>query len=120
MSFASKYNKGRKFNINTTGFGYISLSDLYNANGKNCVYPLYAIYINTKGKYADNPVFVTEISGSGYFVNVPAHMTDTARAVLLDGEAINAINAHKVGFIIYKYHENHFNRDCLSVEFRDI
>jgi len=120
MSFAKRFNKEKKFNIDTQGFGYTALQDLYNANGKNAVYPLKGIYINTKGKFADNPVFITIISGVGFLVNVPSHMMDVVREILIDEEAVADINAGKVGFMIYQYHSKNFNRDCLSVEFKDM
>ena len=46
--FTSKFNKSRKFNVDTTNFTYESLMDLFNSYGKEKVYPLTAIYINTR------------------------------------------------------------------------
>lgn len=116
MSFASKYNNARKFDFNTTGFSYTSLVDLYNQNGKDYVYPLRAIYINTKGKYADAPVFATD----DVLVNIPSHMTETAKEIMADDDAVSAINAGKAGFKIYSYHDNKHNKNCFSIDFVDI
>ena len=116
MSFASKFNKSRKFSINTTGFSYKSLADLFNENGADCVYTIYAIYINTKSKFGDAPVVAT----ADYFVNFPKHMIEDAQEILSDADAISDINAGKVGFKIYQYHDNKHNRDCFGVDWVDV
>lgn len=115
-SFANKYNKARKFAIDTTGFQYASMADLFNAHGANHVYPVRALYINTKGKFADSPVIATESE----FVNCPAHMTDTVRDIIADDEAIEMINGGAVGFQIYQYENVKYNRDCFGIRFVDI
>lgn len=115
-SFASRFNKSRKFDIDTTNFQYASLCDLFNQNGAEFVYPVRAIYINTKGKYADAPVIATD----DCFVNCPSHMTETAREILADDEAIADINAGKVGFQIYGYTASKYHKDCFGVEFVDV
>lgn len=115
-SFASRFNKGRKFDIDTNGFQYASLADLFNANGADFVYPVRAIYINTKGKYNDAPVIATD----DCFVNCPSHMTETARDILADDEAIADINGGKVGFQIYTYTQTKYNRDCFGINFVDV
>lgn len=115
-SFASRFNKGRKFDVDTNGFQYASLADLFNANGKDFIYPVTAIYINTKGKYADAPVIATD----SCFVNCPAHMCDTAREILSDVEAIEAINSGRVGFQIYTYTQAKYNRECFGINFVDM
>lgn len=114
--FANKYNKGRKFTIDTTGFDYESMADLFNKYGKEMVYPLTAIYINTKSKFGDAPVFAT----NECFVNAPSHMLDTAKEILADDEAIAAINNGEVGFIIYPYKAEKFNRDTFGIQFVDM
>lgn len=116
MSFASRFNKEKKFDIDTNGFQYNSIVDMFNFNGENWVYPLRAIYINTKGKYQDAPVFATD----DCFVNIPSHMIDTAREILTDEQAIAEINNGKVGFQIYSYHNGRYNKDCFGVRFVDM
>ena len=115
-TFSSKFNKGRKFNIDTEGFEYKSLVDCYNDFGVDTIYPLQAIYINTKGQFGDAPVFATD----SFFVNVPHHMLETAEEILADEEAITAINEQKVGFTIYPYKADKYNRDCFGVKFVDL
>lgn len=114
--FTSKFNKGRKFDIDTTNFEYASLEDLYSSNGKEKVYPLTAIYINTKSKFGEAPVFATDEC----FVNAPSHMLDTAKEILADEEAIADINSGKVGFEIYSYIAEKFNRTCFGINFVDM
>lgn len=116
MGFASKFNRNRKFNADTTGFQYASMADLFNQNGAGNVYPLTAIYINSKSKFGDAPVFATD----SCFVNGPAYMLDTVREILADDEAIEAINGGKVGFTIYPYVNDRFKRECFGINFVDI
>ena len=116
MSFASRFNKSRKFSINTTGFAYKSLEDLFNENGSDTVYTVYAVYINTKSKYGDSPVVAT----ADYFVNFPKHMIESAHKILSDADAIADINAGKVGFKIYPYYSINNNRDCFGVDWVDV
>lgn len=114
--FASRFNKGRKFDIDTTNFTYESMADLYNNEGAGVVYPLTALYINTKSKFGDAPVFATD----KFFVNAPSHMLDTVREILADDEAVAAINNGEVGFMIYPYVQEKFNRECFGINFVDI
>ena len=114
--FASKYNKGGKFVINTNDFSYEKLEDLYNINGEDKVYPLTAIYINNKSKFGDSPVFATD----NFFVNIPAHMLDVSYEILADDESIEAINNGEVGFTIYNYTDKKFKKECYGVKFVDI
>lgn len=116
MAFATRFNKEKKFDIDTNGFGYKTLADMYNTYGKETVYPLKAVYINTKGKFADNPVFATDSE----FVNIPAHMTDVARSIIVDEEAIKDINRGVVGFSIYEYENKTFHKTCYGVRFVDV
>lgn len=113
MSFAAKYNKGSRFDLNTKEFTeYYSLSALYKQNGESAQYQIGAIYINRKSHYGDAPVFAVvdpkykDDEGKktgGYFVNMPEHMLDDVKDILNDVEAIDEINAGKVGFEIEPY-----------------
>lgn len=114
--FASRFNKGRKFDVDTTHFQYESLADKFNNDGSGVVYPLTAIYINNKSKYGKAPVFATDTC----FVNAPSHMLDVANEILADDEAIAAINNGEVGFVIYPYTAEKFNRECFGINFVDL
>lgn len=116
MAFASRFNKSRKFDVDTTYFEYMSLEELYSNNGEGEVYPLTAIYINTKSQYGIAPVFATDVC----FVNVPSHMAETVKEILADENAVAEINNGKVGFKIYLYHSDKYHRDCFGINFVDM
>lgn len=113
MTFATKYNTGRKFDIDTHGFQYYKLSELFETDPEH-VHPLRAIYINESPRYGKSPVFATDTM----FVNVPAHMTAMCEQILQDADDIADINAGRVGFKIYTY-ESH-ERKCYGVQFVDV
>lgn len=97
MSFASKFNKGALFTYDISNIDlYFKLKDL---GASNHIFPVRALFINTKGRYADHP----QVACDGYFVSLPAHLTDTAKEILKDEEAVKAINDGVVGFMIYAY-----------------
>ena len=114
FSFSKRYNKERLFNIDTTGYEYKSLEEIY--NNEQEVFAVNGIYINEKSLYDPAPV----IASNGYYVNLPSHMLAECREILNDGQAIIAINRGTVGFSIYKYHNNRFNRDCYSIKWVDV
>ena len=116
MSFANRFNKGKKFNFNTEGLEFTSLADLYNANGENKEYILKAIFINTKSKFGDTPVFASD----KFLVNAPSHLLDTVNEILSDASAIASINNDEVGFTIYPYKSEKFNVDTFGIKFVDL
>lgn len=116
MKFAEKYNKNRRFKLDVSAYPYESLVNLYNCYGKDFVYKLTAVFINTKSKFGETPVLATE----SCLVNAPAYMIDTIKNILSDDDAIRAINDEQVGFMIYIYHSAKYNRDCFGIKFIDI
>lgn len=117
MSVADKYNKEKLFDFDTPeDFEYKALSDLFNDNGEAKVYPVKALYINTKSRYGDAPVIVTDTC----LVNVPSHMTDTVKQMLADREAVDDINAGKVGFTIYQYEAKKRSGKFFNVKWVDL
>lgn len=125
MSFATKYNKGGKFDLSVKAFtDYYSLEKLYNENGKDAVYKLGAVYINKKSKFGNAPTFAViddKFTCGGYFVNIPAYMLEQANDILADPEALAEINAGKVGFVIETYEAGKFgNKLCYGVRFTDL
>ena len=121
MSFASKHNKEKLFNVDTTDMEYISMGEAFNKYGKNAVYVVGALYINTKGMYADAPVVaVGTNNGDWFMLNLPAHMTDECREILNDVDDIADINAGKVGLKLYPYHSDKHNKDCFGVNWVDM
>lgn len=117
MSFASKRNKDvKKFDIDTEGFEYYNLDDLYEENGEDYQYILKGFYINKKSKYGDAPVAIT----LDYFVNLPQHMLDTVKEICADADDVADINNDKVGFKIYSYEDEKHKKTCYSIRFEDI
>jgi len=115
FSFAEKYNKGSKFDIDTTGFEYMKLKELYSENGEEKVYGVYAVFINENDKFGKAPVFAT---GEEY-VNIPRHMLGTCEEILKDADAIKQINDGEVGFKITQYYNEKYNKQCYGIEFLD-
>lgn len=110
MSIASKYNRGKKFNFEIPKeFSYASLADLYNNNGEDYVYTVKAIYKNRKSKFGESYVVVT----THELVNVPKHVNETCMAILLDMNAVDAINNDVFGFKIRMYEYNGITRYTL-------
>lgn len=114
FSFANSFNKVT-FSIDVTDFDYCKLAALYNADAPNTVYKLDGIWVN-KSPLGESPVFI--VSELGKLVNMPMHLTATAREILNNADAVNAIRNGKVGFTVYEY-ESHA-RKCYNVRFADI
>lgn len=137
FSFSKKFNKEKLFKINTDGFEYVSLEDLYeqtkemvllNADEylmpdpddmkdriESTVFQVRGIYINTKGLYDDAPVIALDSA----YVNLPAHMTQICQEILHDPQALAAINAGRVGFTIYTYEKPQYHKTCYSIKWVD-
>lgn len=114
FDFANEFNKdAKRFDVNTEGFEYYNLEDLYDNNGADQVYPVTCFYINKKGKFGDAPVVGTD----EYFVNLPQHLLETVLNIIDRAEAVKTINDNKVGFTIYQYHDDKHNKDCYSIRF---
>ena len=111
MSFANRYNKGNKFNIDTTGYNYLKLSEL----DPEKVYVLRGLFINSKGAFGPSPVAIIE----GNFVNLPQHTLSVVQDMLLDDETVATIKAGSAGFKLRKYTDSN-GKDRLSVEWMDV
>ena len=114
-SFARRYNKERTFDIDTTGFEYKKLSDLY-AENPDRIYTVRAVYINTSNKFGDSPLVATDEC----FVNFPSYMIDAARNILSSGDDIKAINDGLVGFKVHRFIQKQYHRECYGVVWVDI
>ena len=110
-SFANRYNKGNRFDVDTTGYDYIKLSDLKTG----VVYPLLGVYVNFKSMYGPAPVAIIE----RHFVNLPAHLLNDVQDMLSDHEMIEAIMSGKAGFSVREYTDNK-NTVRRSVKWEDI
>ena len=108
----SKFNAAKKFNVDTSDYEYVTLSELM----LGVPYPLDAIFINEKSTYGAHPVFAT---CDKQLVDIPKHMTDTCREILEDDEAIESINKGCERFEVYTYFSKEYNKQCYNVRFCD-
>ena len=117
MSFASKYSKASPvFNIRLNKPAYTSLADLFAEYGKDHVFSIAAIYINTKGKYGPQAVIAINEST---LVNLPSHLLEACEEMRKDPEAVDAINNGQAGFKVYQYNTKNGNSG-FSVDWVDI
>lgn len=117
MSFASKYSKATPtFNVRLNKPAYTTLADLFIENGKDEVYPIAGVYINTKGKYGPQACIAINES---LMVNLPAHMLEACKEMRKDQEAIDAINNGQAGFKVYQY-TSKAGKTGFSVDWVDI
>lgn len=115
MSFATKHNKGGiNWGINTEGFTYFSLAELYKQNPK-AVYILRGVYINRQSRFGDSPVAILD----RFFANLPQHLLPVCEQMLQDEESIQDIKAGRAGFEIETYTSRE-GRLCYGVRWLDI
>ena len=95
MSFASKYNKGSRFNIDTKGYPFLKIEEL----ALDQVYKLDGFYINNKGNFDPHPVFISNMT----CIDMPQHLTDVCRDIQGKDEDVMSIIAGKVGFKVREY-----------------
>lgn len=102
MAFTSftSFNRERLFDIDTTGFEYFKLRDLYEADGEDVVYVIRGIYLGTKSEFADeSPIVALD----DRYVNLPQFQLAEIKEMLASKYAISAINRGEGGFKIQKY-----------------
>lgn len=100
-----KFNRGLKFNpINTEGYEYRKLEELYKEYGADVEYPVRALYVN-KTKFGESAVAVTD----GYFINLPSHVVDDVKEITADEELVQMINDGLVSITIYEYYSHKYN-----------
>lgn len=118
----SKINKLNKkivrfdFDEPTDDFVYFKLEDLYKETGKDTIYRVRALYINSNSLYGKSPLAVLD----NCFVNLPNHLVDIVETIHEDEEIMQDINDGTVGFKIYEYTNKKFNKKCYSVEWVEI
>lgn len=112
--FADRFNKATH-HIDTDGFKYQNLSDIYNDKKPDTVFNCSWLFIKA-GKFGDQPVFIDE--PNKMLVNIPTHMTAVCSSILSDLDGVQSVKDGKVGFSIYKY-ESHA-RVCYGINFVDL
>lgn len=115
MNF-EQFNKGNKFDIDTKDFKFIKLSELENDESyKNGIYPVKGMFTMIS-KFGKQGIFITDKA----LVNVPNHMIETIETILTSQELIDKINKGIVFFKLYKYMSKTYNKECYSIEFKEI
>lgn len=115
----SKYNKNnpkytfKQLNKDTP---FKELSELFKEYGNGQFFTVRGLYINTKSIYGDNPTIVLDNA----FVNLPKHLLDTVKEMRQDEELTTAINNGKIGFQIYEYTQENYNKKCYSVTWVEV
>lgn len=111
----TKYNKGSKFSINTEGFSFVKLSELFNGDPSK-VYVIRGVYLfNTK--YGLSPCLALD----DRMVNLPSHTVNDINNMINDPEAVSQIEAGKGGFKIRTYDDSKHGRGlCYGIEWVDI
>lgn len=119
MSFASKYNQGRKFSIDTTGYQYMKSADVLAKGGEGITYVIAGLYINTKGNFEPHPVVI--IPELEALVDLSQYMTKQVTEILADDEACADIEAGKVGIQFEYYDSKKYKRaNCTGCRWVDI
>lgn len=104
-----KFNKERKFTVDTSDFDYRSLHDLYIENGPDHLYLLKGLYIGTKSLYdPEVPILATDEC----YVNLPVFQLAEVKEILADPAAIKAINNDEAGFRIESYEQKRYAQTC--------
>ena len=110
----SRFNHTNIFDVDTKNFKWVNLETLFNTDPDK-TYTLLGLF--TKGsKFGKEPDAIIK----GYKVNLPRHLLDTVEDMLDDNQVIEAIKAGKVGFKVYSYHSNTYNKDAYSVTWLDL
>ena len=100
-----RFNRGFRFNpINTEGYEYRKLEELYKEYGADMEYPVRALYVN-ESKYGECAVAATV----GFFINLPSHTVNDVREIIEDDELVQMINEERVSISIYEYYSSKYN-----------
>lgn len=107
-----KFNKKSPFlKMDTEGFEYHKLGELYTKYGSRQTYRVRALYVNDS-KYGLSPLAITD----KFFVNLPNHLAEDVYDIISDDNIVEQINLGKIGFKIYEYTSKKYNRVAYSIE----
>lgn len=108
MNF-SRFNKERLFAVNTAGFDYVNLEDLYTRNKADKIYKVCGLYIGTKSQF-DPEVPIVALNDT--YVNLPVHQLSEVQSMLSSPQAIQGIRNGECGFTIQHYYQQRYKKDC--------
>ena len=97
-------------------FTYKTLEELYKENGKSKIYVVKGLFISNKSRYGESAICVNE----NHFTNLPNHLINTVKEIRQDTQLVADINNNKVGFTIYEYVQEQYNKTCYSVNWVDL
>lgn len=128
MGIANGLNKGNATEVFTWSkahkdekLSFFKLSELFDEQNPEKVYPIAAAWINSKGRYQPHGVLVADLDDGKKFiaVDVPDFLNDSIEKLFSDSQYYEAINAGKLGFKIYTY-DSQRRKGCFSIKFVDI
>lgn len=76
-----------------------SPKDLFSHFGKEQIYNVKGMYVNTKGKFGDEPVLILDIC----LLNAPKHTLEAVNTIRTNDEHVKAVNDGKLGIKLYTY-----------------
>ena len=112
----AKFNNNNVFGIDTTNYKYVDLNTLYDTD-PTAQHKVLGFFVNSKGKFGAEPNAILE---NNLIANLPRHLLDTVNQMLDDNRYIEYIKEGHVGFTIYQYHTNKYNKDAYSVTWLDL
>ena len=112
----AKFNNNNVFGIDTTNYKYVDLNTLYDTD-PTTQHKVLGFFVNSKGKFGAEPNAILE---NNLIANLPRHLLDTVNQMLDDNRYIEYIKEGHVGFTIYQYHTNKYNKDAYSVTWLDL
>ena len=112
----AKFNNNNVFGIDTTNYKYVDLNTLYDTD-PTAQHKVLGFFVNSKGKFGAEPNAILE---HNLIANLPRHLLDTVNQMLDDNRYIEYIKEGHVGFTIYQYHTNKYNKDAYSVTWLDL
>ena len=120
MSIA-KHNRthGGIFSVDTTGFEYKTLAELYDPKQPESEFSVYGVYIGKFYSKRDRREKECCFAASdGYFISLPAHLVDVIKEILTDDESIDQIKHLKAALKIRPYEKD--GEQYYTAEFVDV
>ena len=117
MGIASNYNKQvNRFNFQSDStFEFFKLQDLF-MEDKDTTWVIKALWVNEESKFGPCPIITLE----DRYISLPRHKLQMVRDLIVDDEAVDAINNGKLGFTVYQYNDEKHDNTCFSLNLVDI